>query len=149
MYLIIVVLPFLGSFFSGFRGRYVGIKGSILISTTCIGLSIIIALTAFYEIGLSRSPVIINIGNWIDSEILKINFNFLFDDLTVSILLAVLVVSTLVHIYSMSYMSEDPHVQRFIAYLSLFTAFIVLLVTGDSLLVIFIGYFSADINNIF
>ena len=140
MYLTIIFLPFLGSLFSGLRGRFLGIKGSILITTFCIGLTIIITLIAYYEVALSRSPLIVGLGNWIDSEIILINFNFIFDDLTVSILLAVTIVSTLVHIYSISYISEDPHVQRFMSYLSLFTAFIVLLVTGDSLLVIFIGW---------
>lgn len=54
-------------------------------------------------------------------------------------LIPVLYVSTLVHIYSISYMSEDPHNQRFFSYLSLFTFFMVVLVTGSNYLIMFIG----------
>jgi len=63
----------------------------------------------------------------------------MFDSLTVSMLLAVLVVSSMVHIFSISYMADDPHIQRFFAYLSMFTGFMVLLVTGDNYLVLFLG----------
>lgn len=54
-------------------------------------------------------------------------------------LLAVTIVSSLVHIYSISYMAEDPHVQRFFSYLSLFTFFMIVLVTGENYLVMFVG----------
>lgn len=140
MYLLIIGLPFLGSFFSGFRGNYLGKKGSIYVSTLSIFLSTVISITIFFEVGLSRSPVIVRIGNWINSEFLNVDFSFYFDDLTISILVVVLSVSFLVHVYSIAYISSDPHVQRFISYLSFFTAGIVLLVTGDSILVIFIGW---------
>jgi len=95
----------------------------------------------FFEVSLSGSPLSIYANSWTDTGAeLVVSWSFLFDDLTVSILIAVLVVSSLVHLYSISYINSDPHLQRFISYLSLFTAFIVLLVTGDSLLVIFVGF---------
>ena len=59
--------------------------------------------------------------SWIDSEFLLVSWGFIYDSLTVSMLLPVLIVSALVHIYSTNYMSEDPHNQRFFAYLSMFT----------------------------
>ena len=102
-------------------------------------------MVAFYEVGLSGSPVSVELSSWLDAEPLHVSWSFLFDDLTVSILLAVLVVSALVHLYSASYMSDDPHGQRFFAYLSFFTASMVVLVTGDSYLVIFLGSFPAQI----
>lgn len=63
----------------------------------------------------------------------------MFDSLTVSMLLPVLIVSSMVHIYSISYMEGDPHNQRFFAYLSMFTFFMLILVTGDNYLILFVG----------
>jgi len=54
-------------------------------------------------------------------------------------LLPVLIVSSLVHIFSVSYMGEDPHIQRFFSYLSMFTFFMLILVAGDNYLVMFVG----------
>lgn len=71
----------------------------------------------------------------------------MFDSLTVSMLLPVLVVSSMVHVYSISYMSADPHNQRFFSYLSMFTFFMLILVTGDNYLILFVGiFFLAHVN---
>lgn len=70
---------------------------------------------------------------------MQVNWAFYFDSLTVSMLLAVLVVSSLVHVFSVDYMKSDPHNQRFFAYLSLFTFFMLVLVAGDNYLVMFVG----------
>lgn len=141
MYLTIICLPFLGSIISGIFGRSLGVNGASIVSTSCIAISAILTLFAFFEVSLSGSPLSIYANSWTDTGAeLVVSWSFLFDDLTVSILIAVLVVSSLVHLYSISYINSDPHLQRFISYLSLFTAFIVLLVTGDSLLVIFVGF---------
>nr|QHD26783.1 NADH dehydrogenase subunit 5 [Podosphaera xanthii] len=67
-------------------------------------------------------------------------WNFQFDSLTVSMLIPVLVISSLVHFYSIGYMSHDPHNQRFFSYLSLFTFMMVILVTGNNYLVMFVGW---------
>jgi NADH-ubiquinone oxidoreductase chain 5 len=64
----------------------------------------------------------------------------MFDQLTVSMLLPVLYISTVVHIFSVSYMKGDPHNQRFFSYLSLFTFFMLILVTGGNYLIMFIGW---------
>ena len=140
MYLAIIFLPFFGAAFAGLRGRTIGTTGAQLITTGCISITAILSLVAFYEVGLSSSSVSIELGTWLDSEPLLISWSFLFDALTVSILLPVLVVSSLVHIYSMSYISNDPHNPRFFSYLSFFTASMIVLVTGDNYLVLFLGW---------
>ena len=140
MYLTILLLPFLGAAFAGLRGRAIGTTGAQIVTTGCIFISAVLAIFAFYEVGLSGSPVSIELNTWLDSEPLYVSWAFLFDDLTISILLAVLVVSSLVHLYSISYIRDDPHGQRFFAYLSFFTASIVVLVTGDNYIVIFLGW---------
>ena len=140
MYLTILILPLLGSFVSGFVGRKIGVTGSHIITCTCLILSSILATIAFYEVGLSSSPVIINLFNWIDSEYMTISWEFLFDQLTVSMFIPVLYISSLIHIFSTDYMAEDPHNQRFFSYLSLFTFFMLVLVSGANFFVMFVGW---------
>lgn len=145
MYLSIIILPLLGSIVSGFMGRKVGVTGSLFITCTCLILSSVLMTVAFYEVGLCGSPVSINLGSWIDSEIMSISWEFYFDQLTVSLGLAVLYCSSLIHIYSISYMSEDPHVQRFMSYLSAFTAGMLVLISGGNYFVMFIGWESIGV----
>ena len=139
MYLSILILPLLGSLVSGLLGRKVGVTGSHFITCTCLILSSILATLAFYEVGICGSPVSIYLGNWVDSEIMSISWEFLFDQLTVSMFIPVLYISSLIHIFSIDYMSEDPHNQRFFSYLSLFTFFMLILVSGANYFVMFVG----------
>src|SRR6201994_3865425 len=140
MYLSILVLPLLGSFVSGFMGRKIGVTGAHIITCTCLILSSILASIAFYEVGFCGSPVSINLTSWINSEFMSISWEFLFDQLTVSMLIPVLYISSLIHIFSTDYMAEDPHNQRFFSYLSLFTFFMLVLVSGANFFVMFIGW---------
>nr|YP_010879552.1 NADH dehydrogenase subunit 5 [Heterobasidion abietinum]WHL55322.1 NADH dehydrogenase subunit 5 [Heterobasidion abietinum] len=140
MYLSILILPLLGSFVSGFLGRKIGVSGSHFITCTCLILSSILATISFYEVGICASPVLINLGSWIDSEYMSISWEFLFDQLTVSMFIPVLYISSLIHIFSTDYMAEDPHNQRFFSYLSLFTFFMLVLVSGANYFVMFVGW---------
>lgn len=140
MYLTLIILPLLGSISSGFFGRKIGVNGSHLITSSLVITTTILAILAFFEVGMNNIPVTINVGRWIDAEALNVLWNFKFDSLTVSMLLPVLIVSSLVHIYSISYMSHDPHNQRFFSYLSLFTFMMIILVTGNNYLLMFVGW---------
>ena len=140
MYLALIGLPILGSIISGFFGRKVGVSGSQLITCTCVVTTTILALLTFVEVGLNKSPVKVHLFRWIDAEYLNVSWAFNFDSLTVSMLIPVLIISSLVHIYSIGYMSHDPHNQRFFSYLSLFTFMMIILVTGDNFLVMFVGW---------
>ena len=140
MYLAIIVLPLLGSIASGFFGRKVGVKGAQLITSLCIAITTCIAIHIFCEVGLNGISVSILTFRWIDSESLNVLWGFNFDSLTVSMLIPVLIVSLLVHIYSIGYMSHDPHNQRFFSYLSLFTFMMVILVTANNFLLMFVGW---------
>ena len=141
MYLSIIVLPILGSLISGLLGRKIGVTGSHFITCTCLILSSILASLAFYEVGICGSPVSIHLVNWVGSEFMSISWEFLFDQLTVSMFIPVLYISSLIHIFSTDYMSQDPHNQRFFSYLSLFTFFMLLLVSGANYFVMFVGLF--------
>jgi hypothetical protein len=80
------------------------------------------------------------LGSWILSDLFEVNWVFAIDALTYTMLLVVLTVSTLVHLYSTEYMSEDPHTARFISYLSLFTFFMLILVTSNNFVGLFLGW---------
>ena len=140
MYLTLIILPLLGSISSGFFGRKIGIKGSYLITCSLVVITTLLAILTFFEVGFNNIPVTINVARWIDVESLNVLWSFKFDSLTVSMLLPVLIVSSLVHIYSISYMSHDPHNQRFFSYLSLFTFMMIILVTGNNYLLMFVGW---------
>jgi NADH-ubiquinone oxidoreductase chain 5 len=71
-------------------------------------MTTILAVIAFFEVGFNNIPVSIELFRWIDTEWFNILWGFEFDSLTVSMLIPVLVISSLVHIYSISYMSNDP-----------------------------------------
>ena len=140
MYLAIIILPLLGSIVSGFFGRKVGVSGAQLITCSCVIVTTLLAIVAFFEVGLNNIPVSIHLFRWIDSESLNVSWGFHFDSLTVSMLIPVLIVSSLVHIYSIGYMSHDPHNQRFFSYLSLFTFMMIILVTANNFLLMFVGW---------
>ena len=140
MYLALIILPILGSIVSGFFGRKIGVSGSQLITCTCIIITTFLSIIAFIEVGLNNIPVTINLFRWVDAETLNISWGFNFDSLTVSMLIPVLIVSSLVHVYSIGYMSHDPHNQRFFSYLSLFTFMMIILVTANNFLLMFVGW---------
>ena len=140
MYLTFLFLPFLGAASAGLLGRKIGVTGAHIITTSCLAISAVLSIIAFYEVVLCHSPVTINLGSWIQSELLSIDWSFTFDTLSMSIIATVLLISSLVHLYSIDYMSSDPHNQRFFSYLSLFTFFMVLLVSGDNYFVLFLGW---------
>jgi NADH-ubiquinone oxidoreductase chain 5 len=139
MYLTILALPLLSSMASGVLGRKLGIAGVHILACLAVSITLLLTGVGFFEVALAGSTVTLSITPWLESELLDLSWSFLFDSLTVLMLLPVLIVSALVHIYSVGYMGSDPHHQRFFAYLSMFTFFMLLLVCGDNFLVMFIG----------
>jgi len=140
MYLSIIILPLLASLSSGLLGRKIGTTGSQIISCSSLLLSSILITIAFYEVGICGSSVKIDLLSWLDIDLLSISWCFYFDQLTVSLGLAVLYCSTLIHIYSIDYLSSDPHIQRFFSYLSAFTAGMLVLICGGNFFVMFVGW---------
>lgn len=108
MYLSIIFLPLLGSIVAGFFGRKIGVSGAQVVTTLSVIITTILAVIGFLEVGFNNTPVSINLFRWIESEWFNIIWGFQFDSLTVSMLIPVLIISSLVHIYSISYMNSDP-----------------------------------------
>nr|YP_010394436.1 NADH dehydrogenase subunit 5 [Phytophthora multivora]DAZ88444.1 TPA_asm: NADH dehydrogenase subunit 5 [Phytophthora multivora]DAZ88877.1 TPA_asm: NADH dehydrogenase subunit 5 [Phytophthora multivora] len=138
--LTLIFLPFLGSVSAGLFGFYIGRKGSVFITTLTTFLSCLFSLIIIYNSITNEYEYIIYISNWINSGLFNCNWCFLFDSLTMIMLVVVTSISTLVHLYSSQYMANDPHLSRFMSYLSLFTFFMIILVTGDNFIQMFVGW---------
>ena len=136
----ILFLPIFGSLFAAFGSPLIGRRGSIIISTTSIFLSFLLATKLFCDVIYLDNQYCLTFIPWISSGLFLCNWSFLFDSLTVVMLFVVTCVATLVHYYSSEYMSNDPHLSRFMAYLSLFTFFMVMLVTADNFIILFLGW---------
>lgn len=140
MYLLIISLPLIGTFFSGLFGYRLGAFGATRITVFCITLTFFLSCIAFYEVAFAGSPCYVEFFKWFDSELITFSWGFLFDTLTVVMLVVVTSISMCVHLYSTEYMANDPHIQRFMAYLSLFTFFMIILVTADNFFQMFLGW---------
>ena len=104
MYLLLILLPLLGSVFAGLFGRFLGHRGSVVITVSFLLLSFFCSVIAFYEVALCGSQCSIKVTEWFSSEMFDSSWGFYFDSLTVVMLVVITSVSSLVHIYSVSYM---------------------------------------------
>lgn len=147
MYLTILFLPILSAIITGFFGRLFGAKGSQIITISCLGMSAILSLIIFYEVGILGSVCYIIGFKWIESNLLNLNYSLIFDSLTIIMLVVVTIVATLVTIYSVEYMSNDPHINRFFTYLSIFTFTMLVLVTSNNFLQMFIGWEGVGVSS--
>lgn len=136
----IIFFPLLGSIFGGLFGKWIGNKGSAFITTLSIFLTFILSSIMFQESITFALNTHLIIMTWISSGLFYCNWAFFFDSLTYIMLLVVTGVSTLVHLYSSEYMGHDPHLSRFMSYLSLFTFFMIILITGDNFIQMFVGW---------
>ena len=103
-------------------------------------ISAILSVLIFIDVALNGNARTVELFTWIDSGLLEVSWALKVDTLTAVMLIVVTVVSAMVHIYSIGYMSHDPDVPRFMAYLSLFTFFMLMLVTADNLIQMFFGW---------
>nr|YP_001648592.1 NADH dehydrogenase subunit 5 [Xestospongia muta]ABW83899.1 NADH dehydrogenase subunit 5 [Xestospongia muta] len=140
MYILVLFFPLLSAIISGLFGRKIGTKGAGILTSSCIVISVVISCCIFYEVALNSSATYIKLWKWFDSELLTTYFGLQFDSLTSIMLIVITSVSALVHIYSIGYMSGDPHIPRFMSYLSLFTFLMIVLVTSDNYVQLFIGW---------
>nr|YP_009515518.1 NADH dehydrogenase subunit 5 [Montagnia macrospora]AVK39472.1 NADH dehydrogenase subunit 5 [Montagnia macrospora] len=140
MYFIVILVPLISALISGFGGRWLGSYGSGLFSTSLILLNFLISLLIFFEIFFGDFTVFLVLSPWLQFDLLSLHWAFLFDSLTATMLVVVNSISSLVHLYSIGYLEEDPHIPRFMAYLSIFTFFMLILVTSDNLIQMFVGW---------
>jgi len=136
----IIALPLLASIISGFFGKFIGDRNSEIITSLFVSISAIFSVIVLYEVIVNQYQENIIIATWISSGSLDVNWSMKIDSLSAVMLVVVTSVSALVHIYSIGYMSHDPHKPRFMAYLSLFTFAMLMLVTADNFIQLFFGW---------
>ncbi len=140
MELSVITLPLIASIISGFFGRYIGDRNSEILTSVLVSVSAIISFFIFYNVIVNNYEENIVIATWINSGSLNVNWSMNIDPLSAVMLVVVTSISSLVHIYSIGYMSHDPHKPRFMAYLSLFTFAMLMLVTSDNFIQLFFGW---------
>jgi NADH-quinone oxidoreductase subunit L len=147
VYTAIVFLPLLGFLIAGLFGRLIGSRASEIVTTGLLFVSAALSCFAFYDVAFSGHCVgphdnchVIGLGQWIVSGTFEADWAIRVDTLTAVMLVVVTGVSSLVHLYSIGYMREDPHRPRFFAYLSLFTFAMLMLVTANNFLQMFFGW---------
>jgi len=136
----ILFLPLFAAFISGFLGKFIGHRSSEIITSLFTSVSAILSILIFYKVVNQSYENNIIIATWLNSGSLNVNWSIKIDALSSVMLVVVTLISALVHIYSIGYMSNDPHRSRFMAYLSLFTFAMLTLVTSDNFLQLFFGW---------
>lgn len=140
MYQAIVFLPLIGFLIAGLFGRLIGARASEIVTTTLLLISAALSWVAFVQVGFGSGTTRVQVATWLASADLRVDWAFRIDTLTAVMLVVVNTVSSLVHLYSIGYMHEDPSRPRFFAYLSLFTFAMLMLVTADNLVQMFFGW---------
>lgn len=140
MYLLVIFIPLLSAIITGFFGNYLTKNGTTKIASSFMILTCIICYIIFFEVCYCSSTCYITLSPWIIAGSFKLYWDFVFDSLTAIMLVVVVTISTIVHIYSISYMNNDPHINRFMSYLSLFTFFMLVLVTANNYIQMFVGW---------
>jgi NADH-quinone oxidoreductase subunit L len=138
--LVLVLTPFLGFLVNVFFGKKLGKSASGIIGTLSVVVSFVATLCFFIQVQETKQPIQIVLFDWIQISNFKLDFGFLLDQLSLLWLLFVTGIGSLIHLYSISYMHDDEKMHSFFAYLNLFVFFMITLVVGSNLLVLFIGW---------
>ncbi|MEK9828927.1 MAG: proton-conducting transporter membrane subunit, partial [Rhodospirillales bacterium] len=140
LYILAIFLPLIGALIAGLGNRKLGDRGAQLVTSGGLILAALISCLAFVEVALGHNPRSIELFRWIDSGSFEAAWSLRFDTLSVVMMCVVTIVSACVHVYSIGYMSHDHSKPRFMAYLSLFTFAMLMLVTADNLVQMFFGW---------
>lgn len=135
-----IFLPLFGAVLAGLFGRAIGARASQVATCGAMGAAAVLSVVVFSEVVLQGEVATVTLFDWFSSGDLDVDWLLRFDELTAVMVFVVCVVSFLIHVYSIGYMAHDPHVPRFFAYLSLFTFFMLVLVTADNFLQMFFGW---------
>ena len=139
---LIPLFPLLGFLINGFFGKKISKNLSGIIASAAVFASFAISVLIFIDLEEHKEVTshIVPLFSWINSDTLKIPFEFLVDPLSSWFLLIITGIGFLIHIYSMGYMHDDEGFSRFFTYLNLFIFFMLLLVLGNNYLIMFVGW---------
>lgn len=147
MLILIIILPMLGFLSGSLFGKAIGSSGTKTITTLSTALSFLLSLYFLCVIVKTGNVYILNFSSWLLVDTLAVNWCFYIDSLTAIMLCVITFISTLVHLYSIEYMSTDPHLTRFMSYLSLFTFFMLILVTANNFIQMFVGWEGVGVSS--
>ncbi len=139
-YYLAIFLPLLGAFVAGFFGRVIGDRGAHIVTCLGVGIAALCSIPIFSEVALGGKDQVLPVATWLTSGTFEANWALRFDTLSAVMVMTVTCVSTLIHIYAVGYMHHDDSQPRFMAYLSLFTFAMLMLVTADNLVQLFFGW---------
>src|SRR5229473_562733 len=140
MAVLVVFLPLLAAAIAGFFGRVIGDRGAQLVTCGALLVSMVLAIPLFRAILAQDGAQVVPIANWIVAGGVDVQWSLRLDTLSGVMLLVVTIVSAMVHVYSVGYMAHDPGIPRFMAFLSLFTFFMMMLVTANDFVQLFFGW---------
>jgi len=144
MELLAVFPPLFAFLIAGLFGKQIGDKGCQFVTCFCVILSALVSVSLFFDVILTEQMVdgsyVTDLVTWVHSGDFSVQWSLRIDQLAVVMMCVVNIVSACVHVYSIGYMSHDPCKGRFMAYLSLFTFAMLMLVTSDNLLQLFFGW---------
>jgi NADH-quinone oxidoreductase subunit L len=135
-----VILPLVGAVIAGLFGRFIGDRGAQLVTCALMLLAAALSIPIFVEVALSGGERHTEIFSWIVSGSLEASWAVKIDTLSAVMLVVVNCISALIHVYSIGYMHGDRSVPRFFSYLSLFTFFMLMLVSADNFVQMFFGW---------
>jgi NADH-quinone oxidoreductase subunit L len=140
MYVAAVFLPLIAAFIAGFFGRWIGDRGAQLVTCLALVAAAVLGAIVFWIVAFEGHTRTIELLTWIDAGDLQVRWALRYDQLSAVMVAMVTLISAMVHIYSVGYMAHDKSVPRFMAYLSLFTFFMLMLVTADNFVQLFFGW---------
>jgi len=137
---LLVLLPLLGAAIAGLSGRFIGDRGAQIVTCGLLGTSALLSIFIFKDVAIDGNVRTTELFTWIDSGEFELSWAIKLDTLSAVMLLVVTNISTLIHVYSIGYMSHDKSIPRFFSYLSLFTFFMLALVTADNFVQMYFGW---------
>ncbi|MGH6973386.1 MAG: NADH-quinone oxidoreductase subunit L [Stellaceae bacterium] len=140
MHVAAVFLPLIAAFIAGFFGRWIGDRGAQLVTCLALVAAAVLGAIVFWGVAFGGHPRTIELLTWINAGDLQVHWALRYDTLSAVMVAMVTLVSAMVHIYSVGYMAHDKSVPRFMSYLSLFTFFMLMLVTSDNFVQLFFGW---------
>ena len=138
--LLLLLTPFVGFLFNVFFGKKISRNVSGTIGTIAVVVSFAVSIFFFMLLNQTGKVIQVKLFDWITVSNFKLDFGILLDQLSLLWLLFVTGIGSLIHLYSISYMHDDENLHKFFAYLNLFIFFMITLVVGSNLLVMFIGW---------
>ena len=141
LYAVAVFAPLLGSLIAGLLGRQIGDRASQAVTVLFMCVAAVCGIASFIPfLDGTAQPGVLDLGTWIDVDGFTLHWALRQDTLSATMVAMVTFIATLIHIYSVGYMSHDATIPRFFSYLSLFTFAMLMLVTADNLVQLFFGW---------